>query len=671
MPVDRRQPRVTLSVIIVNYNVREFLHHALVSLRTAAQGIRTEFIVVDNASDDGSVEMLRRRFPTVRVIANRTNIGFARANNQAIRTARGEYLLLINPDTVVQEDTLRTLLEFMRTHPETGLVGCKVLNPDGTLQLACRRSIPTPWIAFTKISGLSTLFPRTRLFGRYNLTYLPENDTYPVDAVSGSFMLVRSSVVDEVGGLDEQFFMYGEDLDWCYRITQAGWSIEYVHTTSIIHYKGESTRRSSIDEIRTFYSAMHLFVRKHFRYSGLTLLFLRLSIVLVSFGAWLRSAVRPLRDAAIDVLAVILSLMAGEYLRRGTIFQYPSYALPAVVVVPALMVVSMLFSLGVYTSRRLSVTRAMGGVTAAFVFIAAMTAFVKTYAFSRMILAVAGMFSLFLVPAWRLVFSMFTRITTAQRVSAFGRRTLIVGTTEEARTLLQKLRRRVGNGYEVVGFIATTHREVGELIEGVPVLGSIENAAKVVLDNRVSDLIVAPQALSYAQILALTGTTRRMVSVRLVAGTMEVIVGKASVDHLDDLPLVEITYNLARLGNRFWKRAFDLAGSGLLFILVYPIFVFRRIVARRPLPEFVAGLARVWIGACSLVGPRAEDAIMDERATVFVGKPGLTGLVQLQHGRELSAEEVERFNLYYARNQSVLLDVEILLKAWLQRPHGS
>ncbi|MEK7748968.1 MAG: glycosyltransferase family 2 protein, partial [Bacteroidota bacterium] len=250
------KPRsLQLSIIIVNYNVRDFLHHALISLRKATKGIRSEIVVVDNASDDGSTEMLRRRFPNVTLIASKQNLGFARANNLALKRARGAFLLLINPDTVVQEDTLRAMLEFFKNTPEAGLAGCKILNPDGTFQLACRRSFPTPWVAFTKIFGLSRLFPRSSWFGKYNLTYLSPEETYEVDAVSGSFMMLRKEVFEKVGGLDEEFFMYGEDLDWCYRIQQSGWKIYYAPLTQIIHYKGESTRRSSLDEIQTFYDA--------------------------------------------------------------------------------------------------------------------------------------------------------------------------------------------------------------------------------------------------------------------------------------------------------------------------------------------------------------------------------------------------------------------------------
>src|SRR5689334_6085898 len=254
---------MTLSVIIVNYNVKAFLESSLVSVRKALDRIDGEIIVVDNASDDGSVEMMRQKFPSVRLIANERNIGFGAANNVALKTARGRYILLLNPDTVVQEDTFLVMTSYMDAHPEAGAAGCKLLNPDGSFQLPCRRSFPTPWVAFTKITGLSALFPSSRLFGRYNLTYLDPDETYPVDALSGAFMFLRREAYEQTGGFDEEFFMYGEDLDLCYRIQQAGWAIMYVPETQIIHYKGESARRSDIDEVRLFYEAMRLFVRKH------------------------------------------------------------------------------------------------------------------------------------------------------------------------------------------------------------------------------------------------------------------------------------------------------------------------------------------------------------------------------------------------------------------------
>ncbi len=675
MAAKRRSTIPDLSVVIVNYNVREFLRHALVSLRKASRGLRVELIVVDNASDDGSAEMVRREFPSVRLIASRTNLGFARGNNAGLKHARGEFVLLINPDTIVQEDTLRTMVAFMRTHPDAGLAGCTILNPDGSLQLACRRSFPTPWVAFTKIAGLSTLFSRTRLFGQYNLTYRDPDDTYVVDAVSGAFMMIRREALEKVGGLDEQFFMYGEDLDWCYRIQQAGWLIYYVHSTKIIHYKGESTRRSGIDEGQTFYTAMHLFVKKHHGSSAMTAAILRLSILLVSLAAWLGNLVRPLWMSAVDGVLVFGSLVLAEFLWRGGVFLYPSYAYPAVFVVPALLVILQLALAGVYTYRRMSLTRAMVATGLAYLLIAALTAFIKTYAFSRMIVVISGLLSLVLIPGWRMVLRWKSRIGTVGRGSVFGKRTLIVGLTAAAQELLHRIRVRPAKGYEVMGFIDVTHRRVGETLEGAPILGTLENVGKIVRDYRISDLIVAPEALSYAQILGMVGRLRSTpATVHLVPSTLEVLVGKASVDHLDDLALVQISYNIHRLRNRVAKRLFDLAGAGLLLTAGYPIFYVRSLLGGKPVPDFFRALPSVLGGRRSLVGPPAQmsqlSVRLPESPAVSLGTPGLTGLVQLQRSRDLKPQEIDQYNLYYARNQSVVFDLEILLKTWLQGANG-
>jgi O-antigen biosynthesis protein len=194
-----------LSVIIVNYNVKEFLQNLLHSIEKASSNITKEIIIVDNASDDGSTELIKQKFPSVKLIENKTNYGFGKANNQALKIAKGEFILLINPDTVVSENTFDELIQFFRTNQTAGLAGCKILNPDGTLQLACRRSFPGPWTSFCKVTGLSNLFPNSRIFARYNLTYLDENQTYEVDAISGSFMMMRKEVYQKLVDLMSSF----------------------------------------------------------------------------------------------------------------------------------------------------------------------------------------------------------------------------------------------------------------------------------------------------------------------------------------------------------------------------------------------------------------------------------------------------------------------------------
>ncbi len=662
-----------LSIIIVNYNVREFLHHALVSLQKAMKGIRCEIIIVDNASDDGSIEMVRRRFATVHLIANKANLGFARANNLGLKRARGKLFLLINPDTIVQEDTLRVMLKFFAENPDVGLAGCKILNPDGTFQLACRRSFPRPWVALTKMAGLSALFPRSRFFGKYNLTYLNPDETYEIDAVSGSFMMIRREAYEQVGGLDEDFFMYGEDLDWCYRIQQAGWKNYYVHSTQIIHYKGESTKRSDLNEIRTFYQAMHLFVRKHLSGSNVFAFLISSAISVSSRLAMIKAFVRPLAVAIVDVLLVNLSLLIAELIWFGSISRLPREAYPIVYSVPALVVVTSLYLAGVYTHRRMSVSRSIVATAVSFVVVSALVFFFKDYGFSRGVTIISGMLSTLFLPLWRFSLRLMGKSTSEGRRSILGRRTLIVGTDKSAQELLRRLRSRVSDGYDVLGFVDVNRKRVGESLAGLPIVGSTDNIGKIIQDLRVSDVIFSTQTLSYADILSVIGRTRELsVSFHLVPSTLEVIIGKGSIDSLDKLPLVQITYNIKKSTNRTLKRLFDIVGSLVLLISIYPFIYFKKSVTGGSRSKFILGLPSVLSGERSIVGPpdashRTEpQAKAETAAALYLGKPGLTGLVQLQGDRRLSTEEWEQYNLYYAKNQSIALDLEILLKTLLQ-----
>lgn len=656
-----------LSVIIVNYNVRAFLENALVSAGKALAGIDGEIIVADNASDDGSVEMVRQKFPAVTLIANDRNLGFAAANNEAIRASRGEYMLLLNPDTIVQEDTFSVMVRFLDEHPEAGLAGCKILNPDGSLELACRRGFPTPWVAFTKIAGLSALFPRSPLFARYNLTFLDEHEVHEVDALSGSFMMVRRAAIDQAGALDETFFMYGEDLDWCYRIKRAGWKVYYTPATQIVHYKGQSTRRSDLDEVRLFYEAMRIFVRKHFRKGFLVPLLLSAGIALREWIAFIGRIARPLRAAVIDLLVIDASLLLGELIWFGELFRFPPYAYPVTLTVPWLVIAATMAVTGVYTTRRLSVSRTAAAVLIGYVILSALTFFFKQYGFSRMVVLISGLLNLVTLPGWRLASRLVLRSPENRRSGIFGRRTIIVGTQQPGQELLRKLRSRVGDGYDVVGFVEVNRQRVGEKINGVEILGSIDNIGKVIQEQKASEVIFSADSLSYADILSVIGRSRsRSVNYRLVPTSLEVIIGKTHIDRLDDIPLVEIEYNIGRLSHRSAKRVVDFAVSAILLILVYPFVRLRRSAngSAGPIGRAVLLLPRVFSGEMSLVGPPAMPPMNGSVASPqFLGKPGLTGLVQIRPRDEMSGEEIEKLNLYYAKNQSFMLDVEILLKS--------
>jgi GT2 family glycosyltransferase len=266
----------SLAVVILNYNRADLVIDCLRSISRHPTRCALEVWVVDNASSDDSAERVAREFPQVHLLVSAYNGGFAYGNNLALRTIVYEhganckptrspdYVLLLNNDTIVPAGAFDGLVDYLETHADVGVVGPRLLLPDGTLDLACRRSFPTPEISFYRMTGLARLFPTSRRFGRYNMTYLDPGVETEVDSVVGACMLLRSSVIREVGLLDEQFFMYGEDLDWAYRIKQYGWRIVYYPAVHVLHYKRATSSRRPVETIRAFYEAMRIFHRKHF-----------------------------------------------------------------------------------------------------------------------------------------------------------------------------------------------------------------------------------------------------------------------------------------------------------------------------------------------------------------------------------------------------------------------
>ena len=255
-----------LSVVILNYNTREHLRACLASLaaEVSRSAVEAEIFVVDNASADGSADMVSTDFPWVRVVRSPLNGGFAYGNNLALSRARGEAILLLNPDTTLAPGTIAALLWRLDAHPEAGVIGPKLLRPDGSMHLACRRSFPTPEVAFYRIAGLSRLFPTSRRFARYNLTYADPDLALEVDSVCGACLLIRRAVVERIGLLDERFFLYGEDLDWCLRAREAGWTVRYEPGVVVQHQHGAASRQRALRTTYHFFRAMDLFYRKHY-----------------------------------------------------------------------------------------------------------------------------------------------------------------------------------------------------------------------------------------------------------------------------------------------------------------------------------------------------------------------------------------------------------------------
>lgn len=273
-----------ISVIIVNYNVKHFLEQCLCSLEKALDSLTAEIIVVDNFSGDGSVEFIQKNFPTVKIIRNLNNEGFGKANNKGLEISKGKYILFLNPDTILSENSIRNSISFLQAHPNGGALGIRMIDGSGKYLPESKRGFPTPWVSLCKMTGLTRIFPKSSFFARYYMGHLSSDSNHEVEALAGAFMLIRKEVLDKTGGFDEQFFMYAEDIDLSYRIREAGYKNYYFADSSIIHFKGESTSKDSL-YIKNFYKAMNQFVDKHYKKrSAFGAGFLHLAI---KFRAWL------------------------------------------------------------------------------------------------------------------------------------------------------------------------------------------------------------------------------------------------------------------------------------------------------------------------------------------------------------------------------------------------
>ncbi|MEM1115831.1 MAG: glycosyltransferase family 2 protein [Bacteroidota bacterium] len=683
---------VDVSVVIVTYNVRGFLEQALQSVERASAGLGVETFVVDNDSADGSAAMVRERFPDVRLIANEENVGFAVANNQALRAAAGRYLLVLNPDTILQEDTLRTMLAFMDARPEAGAVGCRILNPDGTFAPESRRAFPTPAVAFYRISGLSRLFPRSPAFGRYNLTYLPVDEVCEVDALSGSCMMVRKDAVlppssefgvqgseflpgspknseprtlnseqpGPAGLLDEAFFMYGEDLDWCYRIQQAGWRIYYTPETQIVHYKGESTKRGDLRYVVLFYGAMLRFVEKHVAHrpgagwrdraaSGALAFGLRLGIVaratLAAAGRLARAVVAPLTEAAVTWGALTVAALWWSRV-DGFTFGVSFYA--AVLPAYAATLVASIGAVGGYRRGARPGRAVVTGSVLGAVLVAAVSFFVPQIAFSRGALAFGFPLAAALVLALRL---------GARLARRAPRRALVVGTGAEADRLARLMGARLRPEADVVGYVAEADTGADVPYAGPP--RQLRDLARLL---GADDVVFAADSLTNTAILdGMRGLRDLPVQLKILASGHDRIIGKA---HVEDYaaPLVEAERAVAPLRSTWSRRAVEIpVASGLLLVAPLLALAARLRPTRRwtRLGAVAAQMPAVLAGRRALVGYAPEAP---HPPPAWGLPPGVVSVLDTRRPRPTSIAEVHRAYWFYARNQSAWLDAEILLR---------
>lgn len=641
-------PAMTVSIVIVNYNVKDFLYQCLQSIERVRHRYSLQVLVVDNNSRDGSVEFLQPLFPWVEFISLKENIGFGRANNVGIEKAFGNYVLLLNPDTILEEDTIAAMSSYMDEHPQTGIAGCKVLNADGTFQVQCRRGFPTPWASFCKLFGLQALFPRSPLFARYNQTFRSEDETYNVDAVIGAFMFCRADALRAIGGFDPDFFMYGEDLDLCYRMAQQGYSTAYVPTTTIIHFKGESTRRSSMNEVKVFYQAMEIFARKHYGTSKLFLAFLQIGIWLRSQIAYLIRYRRGIAVMLTDLLCVNLMLMLATSIRFGSPFDFPAYAYPTVFIVLTVVVATAMIFAGEYFEYAPTIRRAFIGYLISFFMLSSLTYYWNQYAFSRGVVLTTIGLAIVCALIIRSLLALFDKLYGEQS----DRRIALLGINEKTEQMITALHSGEALRAHVIGIIATRSYPDTQFM-GLPVLGNVDYIAKLLEEYAIQEVIILDEELSHSQMMDILRSSSALGVRYHIAKEYETVVISRIINDVAGVASTLPQYRILAFRNKLLKRLSDILGAFVALSIGTPVVFLTGKGGMRHIQTWWEVLA----GRQSIVG-----AFPLEGDTERMCKVGITGLARISQPERLSPEAIKKLNEYYAANYSPVLDADIIFK---------
>ena len=640
-----------LSVVIVNYNVKHFIEQCLFSVLKASENIACEVFVVDNNSVDGSVTLIKEKFPQVNLIVNKTNTGFSVANNQALKIATGEYVLLLNPDTVVQEDTFAKILAFMDSHPDAGGLGVKMLDGQGNFAPESKRGLPTPEVAFYKMFGFSRFFPKSKRFGKYHLTYLSEDQLSEIDVMSGAFMLIRKTVLDKIGFLDETFFMYGEDIDLSYRIKKAGYKNYYFPDTQIIHYKGESTKRSSLNYVVIFYKAMAIFSKKHFSGSNAFwfnalihfAIFLKASLALLS--RFFKAFTVPIIDFSVITFGLFFikniyqqntGIDGNIYSEKLLSVAFPLYALAWII---------MVYFNGGY-DKPIKILKIIRGVLVGTVFILmGYSLLPESLRFSRALILLGTSWAMVCFVFTRLLFHIL-KIKSYSLSSAKTKRIAIIGEEQEFNRVSALLKETHANP-SFVGFVSAE-------INGVhnpSYIGKINQIDEIIKVHQINEIIFCAKDISSQFIINnMLTLVSSGVDFKIAPPESLSIIGSNDVDTAGDLYVIDVN-SISKSNNKRNKRLLDI-GISLVAIVFSPILFF----IQEKKSNYFLNCFNVLFGFYSWVGyGRITDKSLPEikRSVLYPS---------MLLDADIDNNKMKLANLRYAKDYSIEKDLMILWK---------
>jgi GT2 family glycosyltransferase len=640
-----------LSVIIVNYNVKYFLEQCLYSVQKASMNINTEIIVADNNSTDGSRSYLEKKFPSVIFIWNNDNVGFARANNLAIEKAKGDFILFLNPDTLLAEDSIEKCLQFLKMNKMAGALGIRMVDGSGNFLKESKRAFPSPLTSFFKLSGLARLFPRSKIFARYHLGHLPENKNHEVDVLAGAFMVIPKKVLGEIGNFDERFFMYGEDVDLSYRIQEAGYKNYYFAESCIIHFKGESTKRGSLNYVRLFYKAMSLFVKKHYSGSkaGFFIFLIQTAIVIRAFFSALRSLLKKIGLPVLDACLIWGSFGLTRILWNSLVMQEINYS-PNVIFIafPAfasLFLVAAFYS-GLYDQGYKPPQLIRSTTIAALVLLSVYALLPDSIRFSRAILVSGILLSFLLMNTVRLLFIKWNYLETSSDYE--GKKQTIVVAAEKDFLIIEDMLQNAG----------MTERILGRVGKGFPqaalTLGNIKQLPEIVKKYQVKEIVFCENGLSFKEIITCIKALPGGVKNKFHASGSSSIVGSYSKDTGGATISSAKKYKIDLPLQRRNKRLLDIVTS-ILFVAGFPIIVFLKKNVNGFYKNVFAVLAgcKTWVGYAT-----GENGLPVIKQSVITN----TCLPALLN--ELPFDSLLKSDEWYATSYSAMQDLENIGKGF-------
>lgn len=634
-----------LSVVIVNYNVKYFLEQCILSVHKALSGIEGEIIVVDNHSTDGSQSFFSGKFPEVQFIWKEENVGFAKANNEALQYAKGDYILFLNPDTIVPEDCFKKCISFIQNKNNQCAIGIKMLDGSGKFLKESKRGFPNPLTALYKIIGLASLFPTSKIFARYHLGHLDQNKNHEVDVLAGAFLMMPREILKVVKGFDEEYFMYGEDVDLSFRIQQAGFKNFYFSESSIIHFKGESTKKGSLNYVKLFYSAMSIFAHKHYgnARAGVLNFFIQTAIFLRALAAAFSRFLKWVGIPVVDAVIILLSFILAKNIWEAHLHYEMNYSINLLIVAFPAFTLLFLFSSyfsGLYENGFYQAQLNKSTITAVLLIFSLYAVIPEQYRYSRVVMLMGILLAFIFMSLLRVAFLRWG-IVHASGSSSEGNFVGVVGDEKDISvvdSLMNENEHHLRAHLSLRDLLASDSKKTfSQFVKSFP-------------DYLKKEIIFCEGGLSVNQILLLLPLVPKNIEVFFCMSGSHSLVGSKDPDAAGML----IQLKKYQLGNGLVRRNKRIADIflALIFLISFPLQLF---IKRRPF-AFLKNCVRVLLNKRTWVGYASRGDGLP------LLKPGIIHTsVNFSSSTDLSEQFLRGIDQAYASNYSVGHDFKIIL----------